>query len=553
MDSIQQILEKLPKKEREQFVKIAQGLKSGEALESHIKKNLETMAASEFSPRAFAAFYRRLHGNKLPPHAMEHWIKPIFEAKKEDKGAEILAFRGSWKTTTITITFQAFFIGHHPKRANLIIQASDAAANDSAASVKNIIEHTDAWKNIFPHIVPDKKQGWGEQGYEVKRTDIDYEKWQEMTSAKRDPTLLGLGITSKTLIGRHPDGLLLMDDILDEEITSSVRQMQSVENKVLGTILPFIVEDDAQPEGERMLTWPIVIGTPWVDGDVYEVLKNTGEFTFTKVPIMEACGKNDPDAVFFDHEKLTGHYELTWSDRHSKDTIIRFYNRSGHKEFMRMYMLDLSVQAEGEGLKFHTYPHSRIDARWPMVCGVDYASIIREQSLDFKNRSYYAQAYLMKMPDGRGVIFDGIHDRCTQAEAESHMEAAESFQGHRCTVFEGDGKGEEALQTFLRNPGLTIVPMKTGGKGKKDRLERQLGPWLENGTILISDGNTPFLNFLRKNLRKYPMWFTDGIDAVYWAMRGMPEILQLPEKDKNELPSVKRARKESNPFHAFAN
>ena len=197
-------------------------------------------------------------------------------------------------------------------------------------------------------------------------------------------------------------------------------------------------------------------------------------------------------------------------------------------------MLDLSVKMEGEGLVYRLYPHEKIDMTWPMVCGVDYMSMIREANVDLKNRAFYAQAYLFKLPDGRGVIGDGWHGRPTQAEAETRMEQAEAFTGHRSTVFESDGKGEEALQVFLRNQHLTIIPMQTHGQGKPERLEKQLGPWMENGTILISDGDTPFLNFLRKCLNKYPRWYKDPIDATYWAMRGMPEILKYI--DKNEVP-----------------
>ena len=89
--------------------------------------------------------------------------------------------------------------------------------------------------------------------------------------------------------------------------------------------------------------------------------------------------------------------------------------------------------------------------------------------------------------------------------------------------------------------------MKTEGKGKPERLERQLGPWLENGTILISDGDTPFLQFLRKCLRKYPQYFKDPIDGMYWAVRGMPEVLRL-EKPKDKIKSIFKKKKLGNPW-----
>jgi len=519
-----------------------------DGLKEKYQEALAVMAGAAFSVDGFAAFYERLHGNPLPEYARNKWIIPIFEAKSKDMGKLLFAFRGSWKTTTISITFTAYFIGHHPDRANLVIGSSGASANSITEAVKNIIEFTDAWKDCFPNIRPDVQRGWGQEGYEVMRTNIPYEEWRGMNTHRKDPTLLGLGVGSKTLIGKHPDGLLLMDDILDEDNTSSVRQMQSVATKVTGTILPFIVEDEGKPKGEKMMTWPVVIGTPWTDDDVYQDIKGTGEFDFSAVPIMYPCAEGEGTEI--KHEKLEGWYRFADPARTNIETIKRLYNRSGHKEFMRMYMLDTTVKMSGEGLSYRLYPHDKIDLTWPMATGVDYMSMMRDRNIDLKNRNYYAQAYLFEMPDGRGVIGGGWYGRPTQAEAETRMEQAEAFPGHKGTFFEGDGKGEEALQVFLRNPNLTIIPMRTEGKGKTERLERQLGPWLENGQILISDKDDPFLNFLRKCLDKYPQWHLDPIDAVYWAVRGMPQILTL-DKPRRTLPRIIKNIRTENPFHSF--
>ena len=519
-----------------------------EGLLAEVVTAKEKLLLKEFSPEGFAVFYEKLHGNPLPKYALEKWIIPIFEGKKIDKGAEIFAWRGSWKTTTVSVTFTAYYIGHHPERANLVIGSSGGSADLVTEAVKSIIEYSAVWKEVFPHVVPDKKKGWGAEGYEVKRVDIEYSDWVGLNTKRKDPTLLGLGVESKTLIGKHPDGILLMDDILDEDNTASVRQMSGISTKVTGTILPFIVEDESNPPGERLITWPIVIGTPWTEDDVYQDLKNTGEFIFSETPVMEEC--EEGEGIYFNHELLSGWHKLTEPGRYSEDSIVRVYNRSGHKEFMRMYMLDLTVKMEGEGLTFRTYPHQKVDFEAEMTVGVDYMSMIKEANVDFRNRSYYAQAYLFKLPDGRAVIGDGWHGRPTQGEAEVQMEKAERiFPGHRCTVFEGDGKGEEALQIFLRNPNLTLFPMETEGKGKVERLEKQLGPWLENGKILISDGDTPFLQFLRKCLRKYPQYFKDPIDATYWAARGMPEVMVI-EKPEKHLPRHQRKKKKKNPWFA---
>lgn len=510
-----------------------------------LRKDALIAKSGEFTPTGFSAWYERVQGNKLKQYQLDEWVIPVHEMKKTDLGIMIEAFRGSWKTTTVSITWGAFFIGHHPKRGNLIVSSSGQNANQITEGITSIIENTKAWKDCFPDIVPDRKKGWGQDGYEVMRTDISYEKWSGLNTKRKDPSLLGLGVESKTLISKHPDGFLLLDDILDEDNTSSVRQMTGIATKVTGTILPFIVEDDERPKGQQVITWPIVIGTPWQEDDVYQDLKDTGEFICSRVPIMKEC--EEGEGIFIDHEKLHGWYKLKDPKKHSLDSILRLYNRSGHKEFMRMYMLDLNVKMAGEGLTFFTYPHEKIDLTAQMTCGVDYMSMIKDKNIDLRNRSYYAQAYLFKLPDGRAVVGGGWHDRPTQLEAEQRLEQPEAFHGHRGTAFEGDGKGEEALQLFLRNPHLTLVPMKTGGEGKKERLEIQLGPWLENGKILISDEETPFLQFLRKCLRKYPQWFKDPIDAVYWAARLMPEVM-VHEKPAKHLPRAQRKQKQVNPW-----
>jgi hypothetical protein len=108
------------------------------------------------------------------------------------------------------------------------------------------------------------------------------------------------------------------------------------------------------------------------------------------------------------------------------------------------------------------------------------------------------------------------------------MEKAQGlFPNWQTTIVESDGRGDEFIQLASRHPHLRIMPMITKGKGKAERLERQLGPWLENGILRISDGNTPFLNALRKALDEYPNWHLDPIDAVYWYARSIPDVLQI--------------------------
>jgi len=39
----------------------------------------------------------------------------------------------------------------------------------------------------------------------------------------------------------------------------------------------------------------------------------------------------------------------------------------------------------------------------------------------------------------------------------------------------------------------------------------------------------------------------DALDAVYWALRGMPDVMTM-EKDQEELAEAKRKKKQKSPF-----
>ena len=78
-----------------------------------------------------------------------------------------------------------------------------------------------------------------------------------------------------------------------------------------------------------------------------------------------------------------------------------------------------------------------------------------------------------------------------------------------------------------------------------------MAPWLESGMIRISDAETPFLAELRKELDLYPFCkYDDALDALYWACRGMPDVLVVEEDEEDELPSIERRRKEKEKYRS---
>ena len=481
--------------------------------------DLTVLAMAEDSPDSFSAFYELVFGVRIPQFVLEEWIEPLYEARGKRKGIVIEAFRGSTKTTTLTIAFTAYRIGKEPQRANLLIQVGDDIAGDNTQQIADIIENNPAFKWVFPGVVPDRQRGWGAGGYEVKREDISYEAWRDMNSKRKDPTLLGVGYKSRAIIGKHPDGVLIVDDIHDENNTASERELANVRRILTGTIFPTLSAE----------TWKVFVGTPWVENDALHYSASTGEFEHVQTPVMR-------DEVY------------TWPERFGEKEVEKQRNLAGSIEFARMFMLDLTA-SKNKIFKYMTYPVSEIRFNWPIVAGVDYAGTMSVTKNKLGDNDYFAIAYVAKLPGGGAVVVDGVLEHCTQAEAELFVKRGqEMYPFYLNAVVEGDGKGEDFIQVLKRNPGLKVLPMKTGGKGKDIRLVRQMGPWLESGMVRISDAETPFLNELRKELDMYPMSkHDDALDAVYWALRGMPDVLVMPTP-KEDLPAFAPKKQVRNPM-----
>lgn len=136
-----------------------------------------TMAGGKLpdDPEGFARFYQWIFERDLPRHARADWVLPLYAARAAGKGLVVEAFRGSSKTTTLSIAFSAFRLGQQPHKSVLLIQAADQAAASTSGQIADLIERHPGWKNAFPHVVPDRKVGWGARGYEVCNTDHAYE------------------------------------------------------------------------------------------------------------------------------------------------------------------------------------------------------------------------------------------------------------------------------------------------------------------------------------------------------------------------------------------
>ena len=489
------------------------------------------------SVRGYCAFYELAHGFKPPEHIIRE-MEVVYQAHGEGIGSIIFAWRGSWKSVSISVTFIAYRIGLEPHKTNIVVSANDDSAEKVTKAVAAIIEHHPAWKLVFPNVVPDTGR-WSVEGFSVLDNSISREEWAKRQSGVIDPTLVGGGYKSSRLIGKHPSGVLDIDDIHDRDNSSSERERKAVIDILTKTILKTVIK-----ENDKMTTWLVAVGTPWAMDDAYYTMKNTGQYEFISIPAMVRAGENEGvyvdgvnrDGVVF--EDIKGWWKLTFPEHFGVKTVIK-ERADGKSVFWQMIMLDLATASTGR-LVYYEYPKDDIRYDLYTVGGADPTTFTTAP--EGNRNSHFALAYLSKLPTGGAVVVGGVLEQCSQLAAENHILAAQGlFQNWAYTAIEDVSVGKVFLQTLQRNPRIRAVPSGlkgiTDGKitSKHDRV-KSIHKWFENGTVRISNADTPFLNALRKGLDKFfdldakdPAF--DAWDAVFHAMKNMPDVLQEYEAE----------------------
>jgi phage terminase large subunit-like protein len=482
------------------------------------------------SPDGYEVFHTLMRGDPCPSHIVR-FVDAVYEADARGQGTVVYAWRGSTKTTGITQLLGAYWMLQEQRRhlETLLIQVTDASAVDNAAVMASWIKNSPVMRTLVPSLVPDEPAGWGASGYELWDNSIEYGEWRQRRTAH--PSMLPLGYKSGEIIGKHPRGSLLVDDINNEQNTRSRKERTYVNSIVKGTIFPTIVPG---------MTRTIFVGTPWIDDDCLYYVARTGEFHVIKLPVMDNPSDSpEADKVWVECAKR--YFHLNWPERFDVKEINRQYRLAGEADFARMFMLDTSLAA-GQILKrdwLHTYPADKIDPRWPIVMGVDYSSHVEKQD-DDKDHDYTVIAQGRLLPTGGIVIEHGWRDRLSQAEAEAKVKGVGDasralLQGIGHEAVPGTA-GNELYALLLNTSTLPIIPVTHGNKQKGYRFQKLMAPHFENARVFISDAESDFLAEFVKEWVGFPNEkHDDCLDAVYcmlWVALGAlmpPQEYGIPD------------------------
>lgn len=498
-------------------------------------------------PGGFRVFYELTRDMLLPRHAYP-WIDEEYEAYEMGRRHGVESFRGSTKTSTMTKMKTGYRIGLEPHKSNLFIQSDDPKAQSNAHDVANMIALNPMWKVFFPTIVPwppSQRGSWGAKGYRVQ--DLSFKSAGDWSRhAHDDPTLVGAGYKASYIVGLHPTGTITIDDINDEDNTTSATENKKVNTFLTGTLFPTIEKETRFGFNQ----------TPWTERDALALAKATGRFNFTRTPVYKVVNKDTEGAEYF--EPRDEWVLLTWPEKFDIEEIEARYDESGAVQFARMYLLDLEA-AKGHNLRrewLRYYDHEEIREDWPQFMGIDYASAtdeLRAQGL-VGRRDYFVICWGRITPGGVLIVQDG--DRIQPSRAEAFQRTIARAQGlpHLQNIgIEAIGKGELFVDMlYEEGPFLPIMPIRSHTKfqskvarSKGQRFENVLAPLFQRGRIMLSSKRTEFIRHFED---EWVSWdgrenrgTDDCLDGVYMMVKSAEGWLSLPqvqpsdEFDRNPL------------------
>ena len=451
------------------------------------------VARENFTVEGFKHFYWCIWRREMPPYADE-WVESFMGGR----WTILECFRGSTKSTTLTVTFSAFCLGHEPASSVLIVQSNDTKSSQSSAAIANIIKQFTGWKACFPKVVPDEARGWGANGYFIQDLETverdGYGRWVEMTMRDhlKDPSFVGAGITSADIVGMHPRRLFF-DDIHDRQNSTFPKDRENIVQTVRENVIPVITK----PGDEKPFFG--VACTFWDKSDAYHVLLETGLFQHIKTPILRYVAEDERSDGLFEGKPV----QLTWPAGYSMESVLLYRKSNDSVTFKREYLCDETSDLD-RAYRIQSYKSEEIDPTWQAAAGVDPVGVLKAG----EGISHFAVAEGQLTPYNSVVVVDGILEKCGALQGEEYVVSAQGkYLNFLKANIEGDGAGAIFAGNFTRHPGLVVATVRTAEIGKGSKFDRQykfLEPLTRSGALRVSDRDTPFLRAVRRYFDEFP-------------------------------------------------
>lgn len=519
-----------------------------EVLRELLAMNARYDAAEKVSLAGFKLYYQGIYLRELP-YVQEPIVEEFVKAYESKTGVMEECWRGFGKSTLL-VAWVSYLVGARPIGSTSYVRINDTKAKEAGDAIAEIIETNPGWRDIFPHVVPDKEAGWSvERGFHVKDMRIcgdgaGYNKWLQLCFADHltEPSLACGGVESGIIIGSHPTNGWWFDDLLDESNTRSFAEMQKVTDIMDGNIIP---------------TWfgvggsPTLGGacTPWRDDDVYVRMMKTGLFKKVQLPIfVREIPDVHPAKVIWERnfekhgkqffEPYGCDVILTYPEAFPLKRVLEIY-KSNPARFGQMYLVDIST-LKGLTLQRKTlgeFPVEKISDTWACFFGVDFASTTDKIRRD---TDYFAVSIGRIIPGGGVVCVGGYIDRLSMAEAAAKLQALYEMYHPVIIGVEKLGSGRQFIEVLLQATRLPILGLPYEGsllKSKGEKFENVLDGAFSTGRMWISNVQDLYLKtFIDQwiswdgGVEKSRTGHDDALDAMYLlTLAAQGHVMQSPQ------------------------
>jgi phage terminase large subunit-like protein len=330
--------------------------RSNDLLTAMLRKAQRALARNDV-----ATFIEYVSGQEPFHHHREMLDFAIDIVDRKAKGV-ILEPRGAGKTTILTTGFLPWLIATRPDIRIGLFSQKDKKAEAMSSAIMGIMSESPEFIEIFGNLRGDHK--WTASEWMVKGSP--HYKTNNATM------ITGGAAQSSGGVSKRFD-LLILDDVLDENNTSTIDQRDKIETWFWKTLKP-----TQAAEGCAIL----VIGTRWVEDDLYQKLIEDNKWPALIVPALSVDGE-------------TGEETSYWPEVWPLERLYAEREDVGWDNFACSYLNDISGLREGTIFRrdwwkdqyFETLPNDRT---YVFTMGIDLASSERERA-DWTTRVIVAQ------------------------------------------------------------------------------------------------------------------------------------------------------------------
>lgn len=274
-------------------------------------ENFWIQAAREPTADGAIALIYYVFGFKPEPFHIE-WIRKIYSDLEENRNQDIVAPRGSAKTTYLCILLLKY-ISDHPWDANGLISVSATQAKERLAFIRNAFNN-ERYIKVYPWIKVDNNRPDTQLQFSIWDIRYTYGKWRsdisKMGGDFKSPTMAVAGTGGRGITGSRITGVLAFDDVSDQDNARTEDLREQLWKWLTDVVMPIL-------SGNHYRIW--AVHTRWAEGDVPSRLKASGVFVYNELKAITRVGDQ---------------LKSFWPKLFNFKELLKILNRDGKTSFL---------------------------------------------------------------------------------------------------------------------------------------------------------------------------------------------------------------------------